>query len=525
MHGVATAGTGLATMMERATMTTITAPTPDTARPASGFFKAAQDAPAFLKAGLYGDAGTGKSWTASLIACGLSLRIGKAPVLFLDTETGSDWVRPIFEKAGIPFYVRKSRAFTDLQMAVAEAERMGGILIVDSVTHFWEEIREAFLAAKRERTRNKNARLELPDWNVIKPKWGAFTAAFLNARCHIVLCGRGASVYEFIDRDDDSGKKDMVTSGTRMAAEKGLGYEPSLLIEMDAKQSTAVGKKKSIVRIATILKDRSDTLDGQRFEDPTFESFLPHIEHLNIGGRYEGFDESRTSQDLFPTEGAGNDAYSARRKVALDDTKDLLLKHIPGQTVTDKQRKTDLFRKHFGCGWVEAEELAPLEQLKAGYLRLKAELEPAPEQTATMAAIIGDEIPHMEPKPEAKPESGAASGAESGAPAAASAADPAPAKPASGLEADLEASTVSLMEKALARMPNETRISAVWKDYEGVFKGMSPQGQARMLAARAAALERCAAVKTKLRNGTVNGAAREAALAAADAEAAKIAAQ
>lgn len=479
----------------------------------SGFFKPATEAPSFLKAGFYGDPGSGKTYTASLVACGLAKRI-KAPVLFLDTEGGSVWVRPIFEKAGVPFFVHRSRAYKDAKAAVAEAERIGGILIIDSVTHFWEEIRDAYLKAKRERVRNQHAKLELNDWNQIKPEWGKFTALFLNSQCHIVLCGRGASVYEFIDREDDPSKKDMITSGTRMAAEKGLGYEPSLLVEMAQKQTTAAGKKKTITRLATVLKDRSDILDGHRFEDPTFESFLPHVEQLNVGGSHVAFDESRTSEGIFPTEGAGRDAYGARRLVALDDTKDLLLKHIPGQTVADKQRKTELFRKHFACGWVEAEELASLEQLKAGYLTLKAELEPQPKQEAPMSAVIGDEIPFLEPAATAK---------ESAVPAPA----PAPVKPASGLEADLEASTVALMEKAMARMPNETRIAAVWKDYEGVFKGMSPQAQARMLAAKEAALERCAAVKTKLRNGNgaVNGVAREAALAAADAEAAKLAAQ
>ncbi|HEY7552461.1 MAG TPA: hypothetical protein VH913_23430, partial [Hyphomicrobiaceae bacterium] len=72
----------------------------------------------------------------------------------------------------------------------------------------------------------------------------------------------------------------------------------------------------------------------------------------------------------------------------LDDTKDLLLKHIPGQTQADKVRKMEFVRTHFGCGWVEAEELLALDKLKAGYASLKAALEPA-------APV--DEIPHTEP--------------------------------------------------------------------------------------------------------------------------------
>jgi hypothetical protein len=283
--------------------------------------------------------------------------------------------------------VVNSRAFADLKAAVAEAEKAGAILIVDSVTHCWEELRESFLAAKRLRLRNQYARLELPDWNQIKPQWGTFTTAFLNSKAHIILCGRGASVYE-TQEDDETGKKSMIAAGTRMAAEKGLGYEPSLLVEMTARQVTGPGKRKTIVRTATVLKDRADVLDGLQFEDPKFESFLPHIEHLNIGGTPVVVDTTRTSEGLFPTEGGGRDTSAVRREIVLDDTKDLLLKHIPGQSAADKQRKTDLVRRHFGCGWVEAEQLLSLDKLKAGFAGIKAELEP--EKPI-------DEIPHAEP--------------------------------------------------------------------------------------------------------------------------------
>ena len=498
-------------MMEKATMTTTNATTSPHRAPASaaaprstasapsGFFKPATEAPSFLKCGIYGDPGTGKTYSASLVACGLAQRIGKAPVLFLDTEGGSVWVRGIFEKVGVPFFVRRSRAFKDLKSAVAEAERMGGILLIDSVTHFWEEIREAFLKAKRERTRNPNARLELPDWNVIKPTWGEFTTLFLNAQCHIVICGRGASVYEFIDREDDPAKKDMITSGTRMAAEKGLGYEPSLLIEMVSRQTVAAGKKKTITRIATVLKDRSDLLDGQQFEDPTFENFLPHIEYLNIGGSYVAFDESRSSEGLFPVEGSGRDAYGARRLVVLDDTKDLLLKHIPGQTVADKQRKTEIFRKHFGCGWVEAEELASLEQLKAGYISLKAELEPAP--TAPAAAPI-DEIPFTG-EPEAPP-------------TATLAPAPAPVALSPLVGAQLADSIVKQFEEDMERVHNKTRCTQLWKSYEPSYNKLDEERQKRMLLIKQWAETRIMHARAK---------ARDAVLGAADDEAAKQAAQ
>jgi hypothetical protein len=62
-------------------------------------FKKAEQNAAFLKMGLLGFAGSGKTWTASLVAMGLvqlarkkGLAYADKPVVFLDTENGSDYV-------------------------------------------------------------------------------------------------------------------------------------------------------------------------------------------------------------------------------------------------------------------------------------------------------------------------------------------------------------------------------------------------------------------------------------------------
>lgn len=361
---------------------------------------------AFLKMGIYGETSSGKTFTASQIAIGLAQYIAakndgkKPPVMFLDTETGSTWVRPLFEKAGIEFLGHASRAFVDLKQAVVEAEQAKAILIVDSMTHFWEEIKDAHLKAKKKRLKNEHARLELPDWNVIKPEWGVFTSAYLNSNAHIILLGRAGSIYEF-QENEETHKKEMITAGTRMAAEKGMGYEPSILIEMTARQVTGPRKKKNIVRTATVLKDRSDILDGQQFDDPTFKNFLPHIGMLNVGGEQAGFDDTRSSEEIFKDDGNGRSMQPVRRRIVLKDIEDTLVCHIPGQGAADKKRKIDLLRKHFAANWVEIEELMPLDQLKVGLISLKNELEPTLVVDTT--STLDDEIPALaEDKPKVR---------------------------------------------------------------------------------------------------------------------------
>lgn len=366
-------------------------------------FQKAEAAPAFFKMGIYGEAGSGKTYTASQIAVGLAQHIAKAskklpPVMFLDTETGSSWVRPLFEEAGIEFLVANTRSFADLKLAVGEAEKAGAILIADSMTHFWEEIREAFLKSKRKR-RGPQAKLELPDWNVIKPEWATFTTAFLNSNAHIILCGRAGNVYEF-QENEDNGRKEMIQAGTRMAAEKGMGYEPNLLVEMTSKQDFGPRKKKTIVRTATVLKDRSTTLDGLQFQNPTFKNFMPHIKRLNIGGEHTGFDASRGSSTLFPQ--SDREDNSRQRRIVIDEIQSLLVLHHPSTAAGDKQAKVALLRKHFSAAWTEIEEVMPLLTLRAGYDSLHRALEGEPSRYAEKPlADVDDEIPHLDVIPEA----------------------------------------------------------------------------------------------------------------------------
>ena len=104
-------------------------------------FKTGELEMAYLKMGLYGGAGSGKTFTASDIAIGLHKFVkAKKPIYFIDTETGSDFVLDKFEKAKIKLQVAKSRAFMDLVAGVDEAEKDGSIILIDSITHFWNEL-------------------------------------------------------------------------------------------------------------------------------------------------------------------------------------------------------------------------------------------------------------------------------------------------------------------------------------------------------------------------------------------------
>jgi hypothetical protein len=366
-------------------------------------FKPATMQTAYLKMSLYGGAGSGKTYTSSLIAIGLAKHIKEKtgtmpPVMFLDTETGSDWIQPMFDEAGIELLVARTRAFQALKEAVSEAQNVGAILLVDSASHFWKELCESFLDRKRKSKNNQNLRLELPDWNYLKPLWEQFTTLYLNAKAHIIVCGRSGSVYEFYE-NEDTGKKEMLEVGTKMAAEKNFAYEPSLLVEMFSDQVKGKQAKK-VVNRALVLKDRAHALNGREFKEPKFSDFLPHIQRLNIGGEHAGID-SRDSSALFPPTERDDTRYD--KEILLENLQTLLERHgLSGTSKEAKLSRTDALEKHFKTSSkTEIERKIPYNELLVAYNNLHIELDGVPSRYfPAEAPEVDDEIPTFNSKGE-----------------------------------------------------------------------------------------------------------------------------
>lgn len=329
-------------------------------------FKPARNESAFLKLGLMGAAGSGKTYTAARVARGVvelarekGLAYASKPVMFIDSENGSDYVLDVFEEAGIELLVAKTKSFRDLCDAMKEAEAHASFLIIDSVSAFWEEWKTTYQKTK------KRSRLQFDDFAAIKSAWReGFTDPFINSKLHIAMCGRLAFEYDYTV-DDETGKKNLEKTDVKMAAEKELGYETSLyvLMERDTNLQTM-----QMVRNATVLKDRFRTLDGKTFPNPSFQTFAPHILKLNLSGEHHGVDLTRSSADMVPIDGK-RENYSLRRKIVVDEIEALLAENgLGGQTADAKTKRAALIKEHFKCtSRTEIEELMPLVDLQANY--------------------------------------------------------------------------------------------------------------------------------------------------------------
>lgn len=336
---------------------------------------------AYVKGGFLGFGGSGKTLTAFLLALGLSKLHGKHKrIAMLDTETGSDFLIPIAERHGIEFLVHKSRSFADLLQVFKEADGKVDALIIDSVTHIWNEIRHAY-----ETKLKRKGGLSFRDWGPIKQEWQGFTDAYVNAQCHAFICGRAGYDYDFVEDDENNGKKELVKTGVKMKAEGEMGYEPSLLIEMQrlprAPQVTKDPDTHGWLNRALVLKDRSQQLNGQFADftsepgvpvsfEPVLEFVRPHLAYLNIGGEHMGVDVERNSEGLFESP---ESLHERRRKVEIiieNIPDEFTIRGLGGTSAKAKETNIRILRACFGTSaWAAIKNLR-LEELEVGMAKL-----------------------------------------------------------------------------------------------------------------------------------------------------------
>lgn len=343
-----------------------------------GILKPAKNKMAYAKIGLYGSAGAGKTRTATEIAIGLHKAIGSnKPIAAFDTEPAFSFVLPMFEEAGIELLVAdESRALADLMEFMDEAEKMCDIVIIDSITHVWRDAQDSYLSRLNKSRKAQNKKplyaLEFQHWRPIKAAWAEFTDRFLSSKMHVIVCGRAGTIYEYQDKDDGTGKKELISTGTRMATEKELGYEPSLLIEMVTDRRD--GKT---VNVAVVQKDRADKLNGHEIPFPNYQKLSKHFDSLNIGGEHFSSMDARNSEEMYPDASeSGWDQESRQRQIYSEELIELLKKHHPSQSVEDKQKRADLLEEICGTRSWTAIESSKSSDLFIWLNDMKKNLEP-----------------------------------------------------------------------------------------------------------------------------------------------------
>jgi AAA domain len=226
-------------------------------------FSKPQPLKAALKLGIYGPAGSGKTFTSLLIAEGLARHGGKR-VAYVDTEQGTAFYgQAVPARAAHPeafdFDVLHSRSIFEVLTALRDLDPAHhGVVVIDSITHLWDSCKDVY-AGKLTR----HGSIPLHAWAAIKKPYKDLLHLLLSSPAHLMICGR-----QQVDYGADEATGELKNLGFRMRAEGETAYEPDVLVRLEAHKT---GPKQPAVPLAHVEKDRTGILAGKTIEWPDYD--------------------------------------------------------------------------------------------------------------------------------------------------------------------------------------------------------------------------------------------------------------
>ncbi len=209
-------------------------------------FLKAERKKARLRLALCGPAGSGKTYSALLIAQGLG---GRIALIDTEHESGSLYADLCeFDTPSLtpPYTPEKYKN------AIQAAEQAGySVLIIDSFSHAWAgeggllDMHDKAAAAMRSGN-------SFTAWREITPQHNALVEAVLGARLHVIATLRTKTAYDLVD--DGNGKKKPVKIGLAPVQREGVDYEFTCVFDMSIDS-----------HVATASKDRTRLFDGKHF--------------------------------------------------------------------------------------------------------------------------------------------------------------------------------------------------------------------------------------------------------------------
>lgn len=239
-------------------------------------FRKAKAEQAAIKMALYGPPGSGKTFTALLIAEGLA-GLSKKRVAYVDTERGTDfYCKDVPSRAVHPaafdFDALYSRSLTEVLTNVkALPEEEYGVVVLDSITHLWEAAIAAYGGGQ-----TKIGTIPMWAWGKIKRPYKDLMAHLLSSPMHVIICGRQGNEYTTDEETDE-----LKMTGVKLKAEGETAYEPHILIRMEAIRAKKTNELAQIVAYAE--KDRTGVLAGRSFVNPSFDTLIKPIVGLLSG--------------------------------------------------------------------------------------------------------------------------------------------------------------------------------------------------------------------------------------------------
>jgi hypothetical protein len=212
-----------------------------------------------LRLALFGTSGSGKTYTALRIAKGIG---GKVAVI--DSERGS--ASKYSDRFDFDVNELSPANIDNVINSISEAQELGyNVLIIDSLTHSWQELLEEIdkLANAKYRGNSWQA------WNEGTPKQKKLINAILNFNGHIIATMRSKT--EWTTETGSNGRMKPVRVGLAPEGGKNIEYEFDMLIEI------------SPDHIANVIKDRTGMFQDKLIEKPDEKFGKQIFDWLNSG--------------------------------------------------------------------------------------------------------------------------------------------------------------------------------------------------------------------------------------------------
>ena len=184
-----------------------------------------------IKMGLMGPSGSGKTMGAVLTAFGICGDWSK--VAIVDTENHS---ADLYAHIGSYNVLSLSAPFTPEKyiQAIELCEKAGmEVIIIDSVTHEWENLLEYHSSLQGNSFTN---------WNKITPRHNYFVQKILQSPCHIISTVRTKQDYVLQEKN---GKMIPEKVGLKSVQRDGLDYEMTLVFDIDMKNHATASKDRT----------------------------------------------------------------------------------------------------------------------------------------------------------------------------------------------------------------------------------------------------------------------------------------